>query len=137
MNKKYTITKFLKLLALSFAGTLLGSFLFHYSVYGIPVNGSIKDIERIESITISQEEQAIKITDREEISEAVLFTNFLYIKIGEAEKFEPTTEYLVKLKSGEIISIGTDDKYIAKNGKFYKGNEEYLKTFYKVVKILL
>jgi hypothetical protein len=58
----------------------------------------------------------------------------LYIKFGKAENFIPTTEYLVKLKSGEMIAIGTNDKYIAKNGKLYKGNDEYLKLFHDVVK---
>lgn len=134
MNKKYTRMKFLKLFVTCFVGVLIGSVLFQYFSYGIPANRSIKDIENIESITVSQEEQTIEISDREEISKAVLFTNFLYIKIGEAENFVPTTEYLVKLKSGETISIGTGDECIVKNGKLYKGNAEYLKMFNNAVK---
>ena len=134
MKKKFTGIKLLKLFVGCFLGALLGSFLFQYFSYGIQVNSSIKDIENIKSITINQENQRIDITDKEEISEAVLFTDFLYMKIGQTEDFIPTTEYIVKLKSGEKIEIGSDDKHISKNGKQFNGNEEYLKVFNDSVK---
>lgn len=134
MNKKQAkIIKYGKRFALSFLAALIGSLMFQYFAYGIPMNRSIKDIENIESVTVSQGDQIAKIDKRDKINEAILFTNFLYIKLGKVEEIDTITEYLIKFKDGETKTVKVSENYISINGKVYRGNEKYLTTFNKVV----